>query len=84
MNEAPDALLDAEVCRRLRPDWTKGCYRLAAARLELGLYEDAAVAAFEGIKLDSNNLPLKTLCQEAVKRGKEEHQKKVAQQLAAK
>lgn len=83
LGEAPDALLDAEICRRLRPDWTKGCYRLAAARLELGLYEDAAVAAFEGIKLDSDNLPLKTLCQLAVKKGKEEHQKKIAAEQSA-
>ena len=75
LGDAPNALLDAEVCRRLRPDWTKGCYRLAAARMELGLYEDAAVAAFEGLKLDNANLPLKQLCQEAVKRGKEEFQK---------
>ena len=72
MGDAPNALLDAEVCRRLRPDWTKGCYRLAAARMELGLFEDAAVAAFEGLKIENDNLPLKTLCQEAVKRGQEE------------
>ena len=42
-----------------------------------GLYEDAAVAAFEGMKLDNNNAELKKLTQEAVKRGKEEHQKKL-------
>jgi ankyrin repeat protein len=78
MGDAPNALLDAEVCRRLRPDWTKGCYRLAAARLELGMFEDAAVAAFEGLKLDNNNLPLKVLTQEAVKRGKEEYQKSLS------
>jgi len=78
LGDAPNALLDAEVCRRLRPDWTKGCYRLAAARMELGMFEDAAVAAFEGLKLDNNNLPLKLLTQEAVKRGKEEYQKSLS------
>ena len=33
-----------QVCRRLVPTWTKGCYRLAAARLALKQYEDAALA----------------------------------------
>jgi ankyrin repeat protein len=69
------ALRDAEICRHLNPTWPKGCYRLALARYELGLYEDAAVAAFEGCKLDENNDDLKTLMQKAVKMGREEHQK---------
>jgi tetratricopeptide (TPR) repeat protein len=80
MKENRQALLDAEVCRRLKPDWPKGCYRLAAARLALGLYEDAAVAAFEGCKLDNSNEELKAIMQKAVKKGKEEHQKKLAEQ----
>ena len=124
-----DALLDAEMCRSLRPDWPKGCYRLGAARMACGLYvppplsapllsfptlfianlflflprtltnrrslysrysryvplcpttnnphryEDAAVAAFEGIKLDNNNADLKRLTKEAVAKGKEQFQK---------
>lgn len=78
LGDAPNSLLDAEVCRRIRPDWTKGCYRLAAARMALGYYEDAAVAAFEGLKLDNSNLPLKLLTQEAVKKGQEEYQKQLA------
>ncbi len=77
MNRPQDALLDAEVCRFLKPDWPKGCYRLGQARMACGLYEDAAVAAFEGMKLDNNNAELKKLTQEAVKRGKGEHQKKL-------
>jgi len=77
MNRPQDALLDAEVCRFLKPDWPKGCYRLGQARMACGLYEDAAVAAFEGMKLDNNNAELKKLTQEAVRRGKEEHQKKL-------
>ena len=39
------ALADAEACRRLRPAWAKGCYRLAVARLALNQFEDAAVMA---------------------------------------
>jgi ankyrin repeat protein len=70
-----DALVDAEVCRGLRPDWDKACLRLAKARLACGLYEDAAVAAFEGLKLDNQNKTLKALTQQAVKMGKEAHLK---------
>jgi len=75
IGDPQNALLDAEVCRNLDPKWPKGCYRLAAARLELGLYEDAAVAAFEGCKLDESNKELKKMLQLAVERGKEAHQK---------
>jgi hypothetical protein len=41
--------------------------RMAVARLELGRYEDAAVAAWEGMQLDENNQELKVL-QKCVKR----------------
>lgn len=75
-----EALRDAEACRRLRPDWTKGCYRLAAARLALKQYEDAAVAAFEGVKLDNQNKELKELLQECVKQGQIEHRRSQQQQ----
>jgi ankyrin repeat protein len=75
MKKNHEALLDAEICRRLRPDWPKGCYRLASARLAEGHYEDAAVAAFEGCKLDNNNEELKSILQKAVKKGQEEHKK---------
>lgn len=79
MEDGQKALADAEVCRRLRPDWTKGCYRLAAARLFLNQFEDAAVAAFEGCKLDEGNKDLKALLQLAVKKGQEDHKKKIAE-----
>ena len=42
------ALRDAEVCRALEPGWARGCLRLATARHACGMYEDAAVAAYEG------------------------------------
>jgi len=70
------ALRDAEVCRHLDPSWVKGCYRLAAARLALGLYEDAAVAAFEGCKLDEGNAELKALMQKAVRLGQQAEKEK--------
>ncbi len=73
LGDLQGALRDAEICRRLRPEWTKGCYRLAAARLALGLYEDAAVAAFEGCRLDENNTELKSILQEALTKGQLAH-----------
>lgn len=67
------ALIDAEIARRLKPDWPKACYRLAAARLALNQFEDAAVAAFEGCKLDPDNKELKVIMNVAVKKGQEAH-----------
>lgn len=60
------------------PVWPKACFRLAKARLALNMYEDAAVAAFEGCKLDDSNLDLKNLLRQCVALGKEDHQKKIA------
>lgn len=76
LNQNNLALRDAEICRRVDPTWPKGCYRLAAARLALGQYEDAAVAAFEGVKLDGSSNEMKELLQKAVKLGREEHEEK--------
>ncbi|CAM9274414.1 unnamed protein product [Chrysoparadoxa australica] len=75
------ALADAEVCRKLSPDWPKGCYRLAQARLAVGRYEDAAIAAWEGVQLDNSNDDLKNLLNRCIKLGrKEEIQKRERQQ----
>mmetsp|Transcript_35568 Transcript_35568/g.36258 ORF Transcript_35568/g.36258 Transcript_35568/m.36258 type:complete len:488 (+) Transcript_35568:209-1672(+) len=73
--DAKRALRDAEICRRLKPDWWKGAYRLASARLALGMYEEAAVAAFEGCKLDDSHEDLKNLLRKAVTLGQEAHKK---------
>jgi ankyrin repeat protein len=75
-NEA--CLKDAEICRRLVPHWLKGCFRLATARFALGMYEDAAVAAYEGLQIDKDNDELKSLLQRAVKKGQQEHRAKTA------
>lgn len=68
------ALQDAEVCRQLKPDFAKGCYRLASARLALNMFEDAALAAFEGLKLEPNNETIKTLLRKCVDEGRKHHQ----------
>jgi ankyrin repeat protein len=67
------ALADAEMCRKLKPDWSKACYRMAVARFALALYEDAAVAAFEGLKLEENNQELKKLLADSVEQGRKAH-----------
>ena len=71
-------LKDAEICRHLVPTWVKGCFRLATARFALGLYEDAAVAAYEGLQLDDTNGELKSLLQRAVKKGQQAHKANTA------
>lgn len=82
LKELQKALKDAEICRQLDPHWPRGCHRLASARLALGMFEDAAVAAFEGVKLDEHNKELKALLQKAVKMGQDEHKAKQAQAAA--
>ena len=77
------ALRDAEICRSLAPQWAKGCYRLAMARLANKQFEDAAVAAFEGCKLEQDNKELKALLVNCVKMGQEDHKAKQAQSSAS-
>ena len=79
LKQYDEALYDAVVCRVLKPDWTKGCFRLTVARLALGRYEDAALSAWEGLQLDNDNEELKNLLQKSVKLGNIEHKKMMAQ-----
>ena len=51
-------------------------YRMAEARLALKRYEDAALAAYEGIQLDGANQSFHTLLKKAIELGREEHQAK--------
>lgn len=73
-----EALYDAFICRNLKPEWSKGCYRVSVAQLALGKYEDAAVTAWEGVQLDNDNEELKCLLQKAVKLGNKVHKEKSA------
>jgi tetratricopeptide (TPR) repeat protein len=56
----------------LRPIWSKACYRMAVARLELERYEDAALSAWEGLQQDQDNDELKSLLQKCVKKGRQD------------
>ena len=73
-----DALEDAVIARTLKPNWSKACYRMAVARLELERYEDAALAAWEGLQQDQENDELKRLLQKCVKQGRKEFQQSKA------
>lgn len=72
LQQPSDALHDAVICRFLKPDWSKAAYRMAVARLELGRYEDAAVAAWEGLQKDQDNDELKSILKKCVKLGRKE------------
>ena len=50
---------------------------MAAARMALEQYEDAAVAAFEGLKIDDENSALKKIMKQAVAKGREQEKGKV-------
>jgi ankyrin repeat protein len=72
-----DALYDAIVARTLQPNWPKAWYRVAVARLELFSYEQAALAAYEGLQLNDNeqlNDELQRLLQKSIKLGRKAHQ----------
>jgi len=77
VNQFNEALQDAVICRQLRPEWPKGCFRMAVARLALKRYEDAALSAWEGLQQDQNNDELKRLLQKCVKHGRKVHQETV-------
>jgi tetratricopeptide (TPR) repeat protein len=72
MHRPKEALQDAVMARALRPNWSKACYRMAVARLELERYEDAALSAWEGLQQDQDNDELKSLLQKCVKKGRQD------------
>lgn len=80
LGQTEEALTDAVCCVALKPDWTKAHYRLAVARLGVHRYEDAAVAAWEGLALDNTNDELKSLVQKCVRLGRKHHRQQQQQQ----
>jgi hypothetical protein len=67
------ALEDAKVCRALRPDWAKACYREGAALRLLQRYDEAANAFYEGVQLEPENKELVSAFREAVEAGRKFH-----------
>ncbi|GAB4836012.1 hypothetical protein Ancab_039517 [Ancistrocladus abbreviatus] len=70
LGQAEQALADAKVCRSLRPDWSKACYREGAALRLLQRFDEAANAFYEGVKLDPENKELVSAFREAVEAGR--------------
>jgi len=70
------ALEDAVVARTLKPDYMKAYYREGMAHQELGHWEEAAQAYFEGCRIENENDELIKRFQHAMKMAKEEHKSK--------
>ena len=77
LDQPEEALVDAEMARRLKPDWPKACFRMAEARLALKRYEDAALAAYEGLQMDGGNEGLHKLLKTCIELGRAEHVEKM-------
>uniref|UniRef100_A0ACD6A3N3 Uncharacterized protein n=1 Tax=Avena sativa TaxID=4498 RepID=A0ACD6A3N3_AVESA len=71
--EAHDALLDANACVNLRPEWHKGYYRKGAALMSLVEYKEASDAFLAGLKLDPGNKDMQEAFWEAVEAMRKEH-----------
>uniref|UniRef100_A0A0D3F5C2 Uncharacterized protein n=1 Tax=Oryza barthii TaxID=65489 RepID=A0A0D3F5C2_9ORYZ len=67
MGKGMNALETAQVCRILRPDWPKGCYREGTAHMFLKDYEKACNAFLDGFKLDPANIEIENALREALK-----------------
>uniref|UniRef100_A0ACD5VFD3 Uncharacterized protein n=1 Tax=Avena sativa TaxID=4498 RepID=A0ACD5VFD3_AVESA len=55
MGDGDGAFSDALKCRKLRPNWAKGCYRQAAAHMLLKEYKQACDALLDAQKFDPGN-----------------------------
>ena len=74
LHHPQEALEDAVIARSLKPHWDKAYYRIAVARLQLERYQDAALAAWEGLQQCPKNEELKILLQKCVQKGRQEYQ----------
>lgn len=72
IGEAHDALVDADACIRLRPDWPKGYCRKGAALTALKDHKEACDAYMAAVKLDPANQEMHEAFWEAVAAMKEE------------
>ncbi|CAN6287246.1 unnamed protein product [Urochloa humidicola] len=73
LGEALEASRDANICIRLRPEWTKGYYRKGSALMSLEEYKQACDAFMAGIKLDPTNEDMEKAFWEAAEAMKKEH-----------
>ena len=66
---------DAKIARELDATYVKAWYREGCALTEMGEYESAALAFFEGMQIDGDNKDLKRGFDAAIARGREAHLK---------
>ncbi|KAJ4782875.1 ankyrin repeat family protein [Rhynchospora pubera] len=66
MGDGDQALKDALVARRLRPEWPKAFYRMGAALMLLKEYGQASQAFMDGLQLDPTNIEMQKAHREAV------------------
>uniref|UniRef100_A0A8R7PQU0 Ankyrin-1 n=2 Tax=Triticum urartu TaxID=4572 RepID=A0A8R7PQU0_TRIUA len=59
------ALKDATLCRMMRPNWPKACYRQGAAFMRLKDYEKACEVFADGLKLDPKAVDIENALREA-------------------
>ncbi|KNA13488.1 hypothetical protein SOVF_116460 [Spinacia oleracea] len=78
VGQAEQALADGKICRSLRPNWAKACYREGAALRLLERFEEAANAFYEGVQLDPESRELVTAFREAVDAGRKFHERNEA------
>ena len=67
------AARDAKISRAIDKGYVKAWYREGCALTELGDYESAAVAFFEGMQIDGDNKDLKRGFDDAIARGRKAH-----------
>ena len=70
--EAKLAERDALTATRLDPRFVKGYFRLGKARMAQGQYEDAAMAFWEGFRVDDSSAEMKKMMQQAVVKARQE------------
>uniref|UniRef100_A0A0D9VG41 Uncharacterized protein n=1 Tax=Leersia perrieri TaxID=77586 RepID=A0A0D9VG41_9ORYZ len=66
LGEGKKALMDAEACRMMRPDWPKACYRQGAALMLLKDYKKACSSFLDGLNLAPENIEMKNALREAL------------------
>ncbi|EER93669.1 hypothetical protein BDA96_01G143800 [Sorghum bicolor] len=73
IGEANKALLDANSCIKIRPEWLKGYYRKGVALMSLKEYKEACDAFLAGLKLDPTNVDMERMFMEAIEAMKKDH-----------
>ncbi|XP_048552737.1 protein TANC2-like [Triticum urartu] len=65
MGDGDKALVDANECRKMRPDWPTACYRQGAALMSLKDYKGACERFLDGLKLDPANTEIEDALRKA-------------------